>query len=170
MFKPIVKQRHVGALMRMATQSGRDPNEILHELLDQATSSEAPPTAADPNASGAATTSRALNEPAVAKKARHNAINAAAGREDGDPASAMAALEASEAKAVAEGETDEAPPDLMKGDRPNPLRTSMIKQWASGKSPEAPSFSNGPEQETDDDERRAQLRRKYLAPAGRPQR
>ena len=104
------------------------------------------------------------------KTAQSDAINAAAGREDGTPESSMAALEAAEARDEAEGEGDDAPPDQMKGDKPNPLRRPTAKDWAGRKEDEEkPPFLKRSDEEPDEDERRAQLRRKYLAPSGRLQ-
>lgn len=172
-YRPVLKQRHIDRVLEMAEESGRDPTELMHEALDHVLKyNNTPPIAATaPPPPDVPTMSRA-NESPLARRARHDAVNAAVGREDGDPESAMAALEAREAKGEKEGDTDEAPPEMMRGDAPNPLGLSTIKQWASGKVPETPSFlkEQGRKEPESDDERRASLRRKYLAPSGRVQR
>jgi hypothetical protein len=145
MFRPKIRGSLLDALEQMAAQAGRDANEILEELLVQATSNDPPPVPSP--------TSRA-GEPAAARRARHDAINAAAGREDGTPESSMAALKKREANDRAEGDGDDAPPEKMKGGKPNPLRL-----WAGKDDP-----SSAEQKKADE---RARLRQKYENARGR---
>lgn len=155
MFKPVMKQRHLDAIVRMAAEAGRDPQEVYQELLDQATSNDAAPTPAPPMPAApppaaspqtavpprtaAAPTAPVLDETIAGRKARGESGKLP------DPE-----------QVLRDAEDDDEPP--LKGDKPDPLRV-----WAKSSGDDGAAAKEAKEVNA-----RAKLRAKYAAP-NRPQ-
>lgn len=174
MFRPTMKQRHLDAIVRMAAESGRDPQEVYAELLDHATSSDPPPNVGQgkapptPPAAGAAQSKDvSIPRPGGGRIAKVVVVPPPEGPLMGETLAQARRREAGDDPEATEPDeedaTGDAPPEQMKGNAPNPL--SLIKQWAGKKDDSIPTAS--PEAEKQDE--RARLRQKYLVPRGRPQ-
>lgn len=167
MFRPTMKQRHLDAIVRMAAESGRDPQDVYAELLDQATSNDPPPNRhagaappATPNA-GAPQAPR----PDGSRVARVVVVPPPEGPPMGETLAQAKRRENGESEVKEPDDEDPsgtAPPEQMKGNAPNPL--SLIKRWA-GMPDSVPTAS--PEAQKQDE--RSRLRDKYLSPRGRLQ-
>lgn len=184
-FRPQIRGSLLDALQRMAEQSGRDPNELLDELISTATSNDSPPsmegeedqddanappppatTSPTPNANGA-------GRWAVAPGGKRMWIATPPPPRDpnmppiGESIAAQKRRESGgEDRDDASASDDDAPPEQMKGSRPNPLRPPSAADWARKGDDASPAFAGSKKTEDDERERR---RQKYLAPAGKAQ-
>lgn len=179
MFKPKIRGSLLDALERMAVAAERDPNEMLEELLSTATASEAPPELGQakepppPAPKAAPPSTKAQDRAQASHPTGSNAPHDPSVPRLGETIATQKRRESGEdvddQNAASDEETDNAPSEQMKGSRPSPL--SHIKRWAGGEGAAlgAPSLKSGNDEPADEDERKAALRRKHLAYAGRVQ-
>lgn len=160
-WNPSMKRRHLDRIIEMAEQSGREPQEVYQELLDAATSNEAPPSPAPRAAPATANTGAPRSDGrTVAKVVVHPQPGNTLLGESMAQAKARESGEDQDENAASDEETDDAPPEKMQGGRPNPLRTPSLKEWAGRKDDAEDDDPAAPEPKQDD--RKEALRRKYM--------
>lgn len=168
-FRPKIRGSLLDKLEQMAGAADRDPNDLLHELIDAATSNDAPPSPAPrgkapPMPSTAPQTAPQGNvRPDGTRIAKVVTVPLPEGPRLGETIAQAKRRENGETEDAAASASDDegsgdAPPEKMKGGRPNPLNVPTSKRWAGKKDDSAPTASPKT-QEQDSVER---LRRKYL--------
>ncbi|MCW5832350.1 MAG: hypothetical protein KIS78_07930 [Labilithrix sp.] len=181
MFRAKIRGSLLDALERMSAQAQRDPNELLDELLTTATDATPPPgvetQATPPPTPGPKATAPASSQ--AARMVHHNGTtmrinpplpppHPSVPRVGESIASKRRREEGENASASDEDTSGTAPPEQMRGSRPNPL--SNIKRWASGAGEGDGAEKPGSlDQEPDEDDERERRRKKYLNPSGSTQ-
>lgn len=134
-----LKGRDVIKLQAIAAKTGKPYGECFAEIVGRAHEAMFGASEGEPGTPAPAPTSPA-NESPLDRKARHDAINAAAGAEDRSPKSMAKAQktveqvgEPHDGSATEDSSNEHQDSPVMKGSKPNPLAVSAAKRWAASK-------------------------------------